>query len=119
MEKAEVGALPRNFMRACILLWLSNNPAHGYDLLERFRTWELEVDPGGLYRNLRLMEHVGLLSSSWEASASGPDRRRYELTAAGSDELETWVERLTRMSLVLDAFLARHRGGFPGATQGR
>jgi DNA-binding PadR family transcriptional regulator len=109
LEAPEVDALPRNFMRALILLFVAAAPAHGYDLLERFRALDLAVDPGGLYRGLRAMEHSGLLHSTWEPSPTGPDRRRYELTERGKEQLDGWGMRLTRTSSLLALFL-RHYG---------
>ncbi len=109
LDAPEVDALPRNFMRALVLLWVAAGPAHGYDLLERFRALDLAIDPGGLYRGLRAMEHAGLLHSTWEPSPSGPDRRRYELTKGGEEQLDAWGIRLSRTSSLLAMFL-RHYG---------
>ncbi|MCA1680840.1 MAG: helix-turn-helix transcriptional regulator, partial [Actinobacteria bacterium] len=47
-------ALPKNFLRPCLLLLLREAPAHGYELLDRLRAFGFEgSDPGGLYRALR------------------------------------------------------------------
>src|SRR4051812_1472885 len=69
-------ALPRNFLRPAILLLLREDPAHGYDLLERLRPLGFQrPDPGGLYRVLRALEQEGLVRSAWEPSEAGPERR--------------------------------------------
>ena len=102
-------ALPRNFLRPCLLLLLREQPAHGYDLLERLEAFGFErSDPGGLYRALRQLEQEGFVRSAWESSASGPDRRTYELTRAGMEELHTCVAGLVATSEILDAFLSRY-----------
>lgn len=98
---------PRQFLRPCLLLLLRENEAHGYDLLERLREFGLERDAGGLYRTLRLMEHEGLVESEWEASDSGPDRRRYRLTRAGGSQLASWAAALEATRRALDGFLQR------------
>lgn len=104
------GGRPKNFLRPCLLLLLQESPAHGYDLLERLRQFGIERDAGGLYRTLRALEHEGLVSSSWEASFTGPDRRTYELTALGARRLESWATALRETHLVLSGFLERHEG---------
>ena len=47
MSTAELG-LPRNFLRPCVLLLLREEPAHGYDLLERLRPLGFTRDDPGL-----------------------------------------------------------------------
>ena len=77
MSTADLG-LPRNFLRPCILLLLREEPAHGYDLLERLRPLGFtRDDPGRLYRALRALEEEKLVRSAWEPSGTGPDRRIY------------------------------------------
>jgi PadR family transcriptional regulator, regulatory protein PadR len=101
--------LPRNFLRPCILLLLREDPAHGYDLLERLRAFGfLESDPGGLYRTLRKLETEGMVHSAWEPSTSGPDRRRYELTRAGMEELHEQAGALASTAETLESFLSRY-----------
>src|SRR5919198_4375201 len=79
---------PRDFLRSCLLLLLREQPAHGYDLLERLRPFGFDGnDPGGLYRALRALGRDGLVRSAWQPSRTGPDRRIYELTRAGMEEL--------------------------------
>jgi PadR family transcriptional regulator, regulatory protein PadR len=101
--------LPRNFLRPCILLLLREAPAHGYDLLERLRAFGFSgSDPGGLYRALRSLERDGLVRSAWEPSETGPDRRIYELTRRGMEELHAHVGALTETRRVLDRLLSRY-----------
>ena len=101
--------LPRNFMRACVLLLLREAPAHGYDLLERLRAFGFTVaDPGGLYRALRAMEQDGLVHSAWEPSANGPDRRIYEITRAGMEDLHDRAGALAETHLMIDRLLSRY-----------
>jgi len=100
---------PKNFLRPCLLLLLKESPAHGYELLERLREFDVDKDPGGLYRTLRAMEHESLVASAWEPSFTGPDRRRYALTANGERWLETSAQTLEDTARVLDRYLARYR----------
>ena len=102
-------SLPKNFLRPCVLLLLREQPAHGYDLLQRLRALGFERDdPGGLYRTLRALEDDGLVSSSWEPSAVGPDRRTYDLTRRGREVLHESAKLLLGLRETLDAFLSRY-----------
>ena len=102
-------SLPRNFLRPCVLLLLREEPAHGYDLLERLRAFGfVESDPGGLYRTLRKLEEQGLVQSAWEQSESGPDRRRYQLTRFGMEELHEQAGALAATAETLESFLSRY-----------
>jgi PadR family transcriptional regulator, regulatory protein PadR len=101
--------LPKSFLRPCLLLLLREQPAHGYDLLERLQAFGFDrSDPGGLYRTLRALEADGLVRSAWEKSASGPDRRIYELTRAGGEELHRRAKSLAATAEVLGAYLSRY-----------
>lgn len=101
--------VPKNFLRPCVLLLLREQPAHGYELLERLVPLGFtRTDPGGLYRALRSLETDGLVRSAWEESASGPDRRIYHLTRAGMEELHASVEALVSTHRLLDVFLGRY-----------
>jgi poly-beta-hydroxybutyrate-responsive repressor len=101
--------MPRNFIRACLLLLVAEEPSHGYDLLERLKALGLEdADAGGLYRTLRAMEQEGLMLSSWEVSDIGPARRRYELTDEGRDWLHAWAGTLRMTNRVIGRYLKRY-----------
>jgi len=101
--------LPKTFLRPAVLLLLRENPAHGYDLLERLQPLGFRrSDPGGLYRTLRALEEQGLVRSAWERSDGGPDRRIYEITRAGGEELHQLTAQLGAGRDVLDTFLSRY-----------
>ncbi len=103
------GGLPRNYLRASLLLLIAETPAHGYDLLEQVSQLGLgKVDPGGLYRALRVMERDGLVKSSWEHSSAGPARRTYELLPEGTDWLHAWAGALREGRRFLSAYLGRY-----------
>ena len=101
--------LPKNFLRPCLLLLLREQRGHGYDLLERLQALGFRgSDPGGLYRALRALEHDGLLESGWEKSENGPDRRIYQITRAGMEELHRGATALVVTRETLDTFLSRY-----------
>jgi len=103
------GGLPRNYLRASLLLLIAETPAHGYDLLEQIAQLGLRnVDPGGLYRALRVMEQDGLVASWWEHSTAGPARRSYRLTEEGVEWLHAWAGALREGRRYLSAYLTRY-----------
>jgi poly-beta-hydroxybutyrate-responsive repressor len=102
-------ARPKDFLRACLLLLLREQPAHGYDLLQRLRPLGFtRDDPGGLYRALRALERDGLVASTWKPSPAGPDRRIYTVTRKGTEELHAHAKSLVAARDSLDFFLSRY-----------
>jgi poly-beta-hydroxybutyrate-responsive repressor len=103
-------ALPRHFLRACVLLLLREQPAHGYDLLERLTAFGYDrSDPGAIYRALRALEEDGFVRSAWESSENGPDRRIYELTRPGMESLHEQAKALSATGQVIGGFLSRYQ----------
>lgn len=103
-------ALPKNFLRPCLLLLLREEPAHGYDLLERVQALGFDgSDPGGLYRALRALEREKLVRSVWEPSDNGPDRRTYEITRAGMEELHRSAKAIAAGQESVARFLSRYQ----------
>ncbi len=101
--------LPKNFLRASLLLLVKEQPSHGYDLLVRLTDLGFKgADPGGLYRSLRAMEQEGLMRSTWETSEMGPARRTYELTDEGNDWLHAWAGILRETARVVNHYLERY-----------
>jgi poly-beta-hydroxybutyrate-responsive repressor len=103
-------ALPKNFLRPCLLLLLREESAHGYDLLERVQALGFDgSDPGGLYRALRSLEKEKLVRSVWEPSETGPDRRTYEITRAGMEELHRSAKAIAAGQEAVSRFLSRYQ----------
>lgn len=76
--------LPRSFLRSFLLLALDRGGrSYGYELFETVQAQGLITDLAGVYRALRSMQRHGLVTSVWEPSASGPDRRVYALSDEG------------------------------------
>jgi poly-beta-hydroxybutyrate-responsive repressor len=102
-------ALPKNFLRPCLLLLLREESAHGYDLLERVQSLGVDgSDPGGLYRALRALEREKLVRSVWEPSETGPDRRTYQITRDGMEELHRSAKAIAAGQDAVDRFLSRY-----------
>ncbi len=82
-----------------VLALLSKEPSHGYELRARI---ERSLGPlaegfnaGQMYVTLGRLEQSGLVTSKREATAERPERRIYELTAAGRERIEEWLTDVT------------------------
>ena len=99
------GRLRQSLMETALLTCLAAGPAHGYRLIELVENMvggQTCVDPGSVYRVLRALEEDGGVISTWEAQASGPSRRTYELTDRGRVLLAQWAEFLERRTRALE-----------------
>jgi poly-beta-hydroxybutyrate-responsive repressor len=105
-----VRARIERFGEPALLLLLREQPAHGYELLERLPELlpDERIDMGNLYRVLRALEEDGVVRSEWDADAPGPAKRIYELTDEGRALLDTWAEALRTAQENVGAFLARY-----------
>jgi poly-beta-hydroxybutyrate-responsive repressor len=100
---------PKNFLRPCLLLLLDEQPDYGYELRDRLSNFSgAHWDAGTIYRVLNAMEDEGLVASRWEPSPSGPQRRRYEMTADGRAVLTHWARGLEEVRGLLIGFLERY-----------
>lgn len=111
-EKTENGAgvaLDR-MIQPMLLLLILKKPTHGYELIQSFNALHEDeiVEPGTIYRNLRRMEKEGFVLSSWEASESGPARRKYDITEDGIKALQEAVLKLERQKQQIEDFLTEY-----------
>lgn len=97
----------RKFIEPCLLLFLKDRRAYGYELIEMFTTigFDNVPDPGAVYRNLRRMENEGFVRSRWELAESGMPRRFYEITEEGEYALNAWVKIIKKNKEILESFL--------------
>lgn len=99
------------FLQPCLLLFLLEKPAHGYELMERVKAFFFQntsLDPGLLYRTLRRMEENGLVVSTWVTETSGPAKRVYSITEEGKVALRLWAEHIEQQLLRFQRFLEEY-----------
>ena len=101
-----------SFLQPCLLVMLHRGEAHGYSLLnglDEFGFNPGQKDPSLLYRALRDMEEIGLVTSEWDQDSSlGPQRRVYQITPEGEEYLTDWVADLHRTRQEIDALIAAY-----------
>ena len=95
----------RDMLTANLLAMLKGWSAYGYDLVQRLEDAGFgEYNKGTVYRALRHMEAMGLVSSAWDTTSTGPARRMYQLTKAGSIFLENWIQMVDMHREMLESF---------------
>ena len=74
-----------------VLGLLAEEPLHGYELIERFRSRALgrwsEVGRASVYQAMQRLEEDGSITGEDRAGLGGPDRRVYRITRPGRDRL--------------------------------
>ena len=88
---------------AIVLLAVSRGVAYGFDIMDT-----TGLQSGTVYPILRRLEAGGLVRSRWEAVTNArdeqrPPRRYYQITGAGSRELQTALDRFPGLSATIGA----------------
>jgi DNA-binding PadR family transcriptional regulator len=86
-------------MRDPILALLAKEPAHGYELRQRLVQAlgppGQALNPGQVYVTLGRLVKAGLVAVEQVGQSSHPDKKVYELTAAGRDRVAEWLSDLS------------------------
>ncbi|MFF3765582.1 PadR family transcriptional regulator [Streptomyces sp. NPDC001922] len=106
-------------MRLPLLALLAKGPAHGYELKQALEKLLGAAYPqpnvGQIYVTLGRLEKAGLIEGEDVAQSSRPNKRIYQLTAAGREAVEAWFDEPADEPRVRDEFfmklaLAPHSG---------
>ncbi len=102
-------AARRRWIEPFVLATLARGDTHGYAILGRLDEMHISnvaLDVGLVYRTLRDLERIGLVSSSWVDESAGPRRRAYELTEAGYAALDDWAAVMRERARLIAEFNA-------------
>jgi DNA-binding PadR family transcriptional regulator len=98
-------------VRQPLLALLAKEPAHGYELKLALEQTFGQAYPspniGQIYVTLKRLEQDGLVRSQDVEQDNRPNKRVYELTPAGRDELAAWVEGPAEGPRVRDEFFMK------------
>ncbi|HEY7835798.1 MAG TPA: PadR family transcriptional regulator [Ktedonobacterales bacterium] len=100
----------RNTLHAIILGLLGTRPMSGYDIKRAFdRSLASYWNAGNsqIYTSLKVLAGHGLVASDLVVQESRPNRRVYQLTAAGQAELDRWLGEPVPERFTKDQFLAK------------
>jgi poly-beta-hydroxybutyrate-responsive repressor len=82
-------------VQPAVMVALHQEPLHGYLLVQRLASMPMFLDQTpdatGVYRILKIMEHQGLVTSSWQLADTGPAKRQFALTDCGQSCLAKWA----------------------------
>jgi DNA-binding PadR family transcriptional regulator len=82
-----------------ILAMLAKEPSYGYELRARLRQAlgpvGEDLNAGQVYVTLTRLEKAGLVTATAEPGQTRPDRRVYELTAAGQQRVSAWLAEVS------------------------
>jgi len=86
-------------VREALLALLSKEPSHGYELHQRLSAAlgdaQAELNPGQVYVALSRLERGGLVAVRDVPQGSRPDKKVYEVTAAGREMVVRWLAELS------------------------
>jgi len=89
--------LRRGTVEYCVLALLASRPMYGFELVRMLDgRGGLVTSLGTIYPLLARLRDDDLVTTTTRASETGPDRRYYEITAAGRRTLADFVEEWSR-----------------------
>jgi DNA-binding PadR family transcriptional regulator len=83
-----------NYTKYVILGMLSTGPMTGYEIrkyVKELFSYVWDISYGQIYPMLSRLAREGLATMSVESSARGPERKVYEITARGKEDLQKWL----------------------------
>jgi PadR family transcriptional regulator, regulatory protein PadR len=84
-----------------ILKTISTEPKHGWAIAKRIQQLSddaLQVTQGALYPALHRLEQQGWISAKWRTTETGREAKFYQLTRAGTAQLEKELAQWERLS---------------------
>ena len=105
-REAPIAQMRRGTLEYCVLALLRNERRYGFDIVRALGEVDgMGTSEGTIYPLLSRLRRDGLVKTTWEESPAGPPRRYYELTAAGQEALDGFVEEWTRFRDAVDLFV--------------
>ena len=100
--------LPQGTLDLLILRTLWSGPQHGWAISERVQQVSSEVlsiQQGSLYPALHRLERRGWIKAKWGASENNRRAKYYELTKAGTTQLELETEAWRKLTVAVQQVL--------------
>ena len=100
--------LRRGVLEFCVMALLRDDERYGFELVQMLREAEgFLTSEGTIYPMLARLRRDGRVATTWRESTSGPPRRYYRLTQAGSAALDAFALEWERFRDGVDLFLQR------------
>ena len=91
---------------------LAEGDSHGYELMDQLQPIGFDpecMDSSIVYRDLRDMEEMGLIQSTWDDDSKGPKRRVYQIKDEGLSILGGWLDSLDQVRNQIEALQKRYQ----------
>lgn len=105
VESPALTQLRRGALEHCVLALLEGGERYGYDLVAELSEAGLLASEGTIYPLLSRLRRDDLVATTWRESVSGPARRYYSLTPAGTDALEAFRDAWGQFSTSVQQIL--------------
>jgi PadR family transcriptional regulator PadR len=103
--------LRRGTVEYCVLALLRDGERYGFELVRELSDVDgLVTSEGTIYPLLSRLRKEELVTTFWQESESGPPRRYYRLTAAGTRALADFTAEWARFRASVDAILDGRKG---------
>ncbi|MFI7606533.1 PadR family transcriptional regulator [Micromonospora sp. NPDC049366] len=97
----------RGVLDLCVLALLSRGESYGYELSQALRAHGLGTVQGGtLYPVLLRLQRSGLVTAHWREGETGPARKYYRISPAGSTALRTAATDWTAFAASVGAIMS-------------
>ncbi len=104
---AALTQLRRGVLEHCVLALLADGERYGYDLVAELSAAGLVASEGTIYPLLSRLRKDDLVATTWRESESGPPRRYYSLTPAGTEALSGFRKAWGTFSRSVDRILGK------------
>jgi len=106
-----MGGRANRYLVPALLLLLAEKSSHGYELTERYSELgftEAGIDPGAIYRTLKLLESEELIKSKWDTGETRPAKKVYSITPEGIEMLSSWTVNIRKRKKIFEVFIERY-----------
>ncbi len=98
--------LRRGTLEYCVLALLRHGERYALDLVRQLGAIDAMVtSEGTIYPLLSRLRRDDLVQTTWLESANGPPRRYYQLTPAGRERLDRFVQEWVRFRDAVDSII--------------
>ena len=94
----------KGILEGCILKVISSKETYGYEISEQLNKYGFsKISEGTIYPLLLRLEKNSLITAEYRESTSGPKRKYFSITSAGTKELTSFFESWQEMSGAINA----------------
>ena len=97
--------MKKGVLGLCVLALLSRGDSYAYEIASKL-SLAVDMGEGTIYPLMRRMQSEGLVETYLEESPSGPPRKYYRITGAGTDRLEAQVAEWRSFTQAVESLIA-------------